>query len=179
MNAGGALVELRKIEHLMDRLFALNGPGMVVIHDVGRAGREAAGAGGGILAVDAEILDAELADGDGHPAILSAMIVNAAGLADFPADGHDFEEFAFVDQITGVMAFGVEEVGFERFAANGMPLQILLDVFEGELLAMNFGEVLNPSVDVQWRHGALKAEYNAATRGALGKNGWFALVWKK
>ena len=35
VNAGGALVEFREIEDLMDRLFALNGSRMIVIHDVG------------------------------------------------------------------------------------------------------------------------------------------------
>jgi hypothetical protein len=100
-----------------------------------------------------KILDAQLADGDGHPAILSAVIVNAAGLAQFPADGHDFEEFAFVDQITRVMALGVEKIRLERFAANGMLLQIVFDIFEGELLAMDFRERLDPVVNMQLRHG--------------------------
>jgi len=48
--------------------------------------------GGSVAVFDAEILHFEPADGRGHPAILIAMIVDAAELADLPTDGHTFEQ---------------------------------------------------------------------------------------
>ena len=121
-----------------------------------------------------EILDTQLADRDGHPAILSAMIVNAAGLADFPADGHDFKEFAFIDQISSVMAFGIEKVWFDGLTLNGMLLQVMLDIFERELLVMDFREALNPIVNGQWRHDGINGSIAPASAVRSEKNGWFA-----
>ena len=154
VDAGGALVEFGEIEDLMDGLFPLDGAGMVVVHVVGTARTEIASALSAVLIFDAEILDAEFADGDGHPAILSAMIMDAADLADFPADGHDFEEIAFEDEISRVMALGVEEVGLERVYAELILLEIFFDFRESEVLAMNCGKAFHPFVDGHLRHGA-------------------------
>ena len=65
--------------------------------------------------LDAEILHAQLADRHGHPAILIAVIVDAAHLTRFPADGDDFEEIAFVNQIPCVVTPGIEEIRLETF----------------------------------------------------------------
>lgn len=157
MDAGGALIEFGEIQNLVHRLLALHGSGMIVIHGVRRAGADAAGAGNGILALDVKILDKQSADRNGHPAILPAMIVNAADLANFPADGHNFEEITLENEIPRVMAFGVEKIGLQSVRRNRMPLEIAFDVFKSELFAMDFREAANPFVNVQLRHTGLLA----------------------
>ena len=119
MNAGGTLVEFFKILHLMDRLFWLDDARMRGIHLVGIGGNELAGAVRSIACIHMKILNAETANGSRHPAILVAMIVDAAELADFPADGEHFEKLALENQIPGVMALRVEEIRRKRFRLNG------------------------------------------------------------
>jgi hypothetical protein len=147
MNAGGALIELRKIENLMNGLFALHGSGMSVVHVIKNAGSETAGAAVAIFFLHAEILDAQFANGHSHPAILSAMIVNAASLAHFPANGHDFEEIALENEVPRVMAIGVKKVGLQSGGANLMLLKVAFDIFESELFAMDGGKAANPVID--------------------------------
>jgi hypothetical protein len=98
VNADGALIEFGEIEDLMDGFERIDVDGIWGIHFVNVGGDEATGAGvigGGVAIFDAEILDFEAADGSGHPTILVAMIVDAGKLADFPTDGHTFEEVVF------------------------------------------------------------------------------------
>jgi hypothetical protein len=102
------------------------------IHFVDFRGNDFAGAAGGVFLFDAKILDFQAADGSGHPAILITMIVNPAVLADFPADRHALEEIVFENEIAGVIAFGEEEIFFERFGAHGMVDDEVLNVFERE-----------------------------------------------
>jgi len=95
VNADGALVEFGKIEDLMDRFKRIDVSGMRGVHivDVGRL--EMAGTEAGIFVGDMKILDPKFTDGGRHPAILVTMIVDAAGLADFPTDGHAFKDLIF------------------------------------------------------------------------------------
>jgi len=62
--------------------------GMRRVHFVDFRGSDFAGAAACVFFIDAKILDFQAADGRGHPAVLITMIVYAAVLADFPADGH-------------------------------------------------------------------------------------------
>ncbi len=173
VKAGGALVEFGKIENLMNGLFALDGAGMVVIHIVGDTRRNVAGAASVVLIIDAEILDAQFADGHGHPAILPAMIVNAAGLADFPTDGDDFEEAALEDEIPRVMAFGVEEVGLEGFDANLVLLEVFFDFRKSEIFAMNGGKAVDPLIDCELRHRAsFERKSGAGRKYSAGEGNW-------
>src|SRR5580704_1529889 len=73
----------------------------------------------GVASVDSKILHAQTADRRHHPAILIAVIVDAANLADIPADGHDFEKLALVNQISCVVAFGVKKIRRKRLGLNG------------------------------------------------------------
>src|ERR1700682_2354101 len=98
---------------------------MLGIHLVNFRGNDAAGAVGSVFLLDAEILHFEAADGRGHPTILAAMIVDAAGLASFPTNGHALEDVVFEDEIAGVIALGEEEILVERFGANGVVEDIL------------------------------------------------------
>ena len=121
--------------------------GICGVHLVNFRGNDFAGAAGGVLFFDAEILDFQAADGSGHPAILVAMIVDAAVLADFPADGHALEEIVFENEIARVISFGEEAVFVERFGADGVPDDIVLDVFESEFALGDGGEVFDPVGD--------------------------------
>src|SRR5580658_1831177 len=71
-----------------------------------------------VALVDAKILYAQTPDRGNHPAILVAMIVNAAHLADIPADCHHFKKIAFVNQVSRVMALGVKKIGSKSFRLN-------------------------------------------------------------
>ena len=61
------------------------------------------------------------------------MIVDAAGLADLPADGHALEDIVLEDEIAGVVALGEEAILFERFGTDGVALDVVLDFFESEI----------------------------------------------
>ena len=154
VNAGGALIEFGEIEDLMDRFFALHGAGMIVVHVIGNAGRDTASAAGVILILDAKILNAEFANRYSHPTILPAMIVNAAGLANFPADGEHFEEAALIDEIPRVVALGVEKVRLESIRENLILLEIFFDLRKREILTMNGRKAADPLIDLELRHEA-------------------------
>jgi hypothetical protein len=83
------------------------------------------------------------------------MIVDAAVLADFPTDGHALEDRVFENEIAGVVAFGEEEVFFERFGADGMVEDIVLDGFESEAALGKGGEAFDPVYDGELLDGEL------------------------
>lgn len=95
VDTDGALIEFGKIENLVDGFERIDGGGMRGVHvvDVGRL--EMTGAEVGVFVRDVKILYAEFTDGSGHPTVLIAMIVDAAGLADLPTNGHTFEDCVF------------------------------------------------------------------------------------
>src|SRR5277367_2139434 len=106
---------------------------MGTVHFVDFRGSDFASATGGVFFVDSKILDFQAANGSGHPAILVAMIVDEAVLADFPADGHALEEFVLENEIARVVALGKEEILFERLGLNGMLDDVVLNILEREV----------------------------------------------
>ena len=92
VDTDGALIEFGEIENLVDGFERIDVGGMRGIHVVDVGGIEMTSAEVGVFVGDMKILDAEFADGSGHPTVLIAMIVDAAGLADLPTDGHTFED---------------------------------------------------------------------------------------
>src|SRR6266699_3774426 len=147
MNADGALVEFREIQNLMHGFERVDVGRMRGVHfvDVGR--NNAASSERAIAPVNAEILDFKAADGRGHPAILIAMVVNAAVLADLPANGHAFEDFVLEDEIAGVVAFRKIAVILERLGAHGMPENVVLDILQREFALGDCGETMHPIGD--------------------------------
>ena len=71
-----------------------------------------------ILFHDMEILHQQTADGHRHPAILIAMVVDGAGLADFPADGDQFIEGSFIDEVASVVLAVPGEIRSEGIGIN-------------------------------------------------------------
>lgn len=104
---------------------------------------------------DAKILDFQAADGRGHPAILIAMIVNAARLTDFPADGHALEEVVLKNKVARVISFGKETVFVERLGAHRMLDDVVLNIFETELKLGDGGESFDPIGDGELFDGDL------------------------
>jgi hypothetical protein len=150
VDADGALVEFGEIQDLVDGFEWIYIGGMGGIHfiDVGRD-KIACSA---VLSIRVPILDTKIlhlqaADWSGHPAILVAMIVDAAELADFPADGHAFEHVVLENQVARVAAFGEEKIFFERFGADGVVENEALNIFEGEVAVGDGREVLDPVGD--------------------------------
>jgi hypothetical protein len=105
------------------------------------------GAMGGVMIDDAVVLDAKPADGRRHPAVLIAVIVDAAVLPNFPADGHAFEDLILENQIAGVIALGKKTVLFDRLRANRVANDVVLDILEREIALGNGGEALDPIGD--------------------------------
>jgi len=174
VNADGALIVFGEIENLMDGLEGIDVDGICGVHfvDVRRSEATRAGVvGDGVAVFDAEILDLEAADGGGHPAILIAMIVDAGELADFPADGHTFEKIVFENEIAGVAALGEKNIFFEGVGADVILDDEGLDVFEGEILGGDGGEILDPVGDGELGGGEIVGHrkpprnYNAGRRG--------------
>jgi hypothetical protein len=147
VDADGTLVEFREIKNLVDRFERINVGGMGGVHFVDIRGDDAAGAVGGVALFDAEILDFQPANGSHHPTVLVAMIVDAAELADFPTDGHAFEDFVFEYEIAGVVAFGEEEIFIEGLRTDKMAKDIVLNICECEFAIGDTGETLNPIDD--------------------------------
>jgi 23S rRNA (adenine2503-C2)-methyltransferase len=129
--------------------------GMGSVHFVDFRGNNFAGAAARVFFIDTKILDFQAADGSGHPAVLIAMIVDAAVLADFPADGHALEEIVFKNEIAGVVAFGEEEVFFDRFGTDGVANDVVLNIFERKIALGDRGEAFDPVGDGEWLDGEL------------------------
>jgi hypothetical protein len=137
VNADGALLEFRQIQDLMNGFERIYVDGVSPVHLVDFRRNDLTSAAGGVFFFDAKILDFQAPDGSGHPAVLIAMIVDAAVLADFPANSHTLEEVVLENEIAGVIAFGEEEVFLKRFRADGVLSDVVLNVFESEVTLGN------------------------------------------
>jgi hypothetical protein len=155
VHAYRALIEFRQIQDLMDGLERIDVHGMRAVHFVDFGGDDFAGTAGRVFFFDAKILDFQPADRSGHPAVLIAMIVNAAVLADFPANGHALEKIVFENQIAGVISFGEEEIFFECFGSDGVVNNVVLNIFERKTALGNSGEALDPVGDGKLLGGEL------------------------
>jgi len=155
VDADCASIEFRQVQDLMNGFEGIDVNGMSAVHLVDFRGNDFASAAGGVFLFDAKILDFQTADGSGHPAVLIAMIVDAAVLADFPADGHALEEIVFENEIAGVVALGEEAIFFEALGAYGVVKDVVLDVFEREVALGDGGEALNPVGDGELFDGEL------------------------
>src|SRR5260370_17866897 len=98
----------------------------------------------GVSLVHTVILDAEGADGSGHPTILAAMIVDAAVLADVPANGHALEDVVPEDEIVIVIAFGKEKILVEGLRADGVADEEVMHVLYREVDLRVVRQVLHP-----------------------------------
>lgn len=87
VQAHGALIKFAGIEDPVDGLAWVDSAGLKRVHFYGSRGFNGAMAGPDILIDNVEVLHQQTADGDGHPAVLIAVVVNGATLADFPTDG--------------------------------------------------------------------------------------------
>ena len=87
-----------------------------------------------------------------HPAVLVAMIMNAADLAHVPADCEHFEQLAFIDQVPGVVALRVEKIGRKSFRANRFLSGKFHHARNREILLGNGAELFCPFVDCQLFH---------------------------
>jgi hypothetical protein len=98
------------------------------------------------------------------------MIVDAAKLADLPADGHTLEKIVFEDKVAGVTAFGEIEIFFERFGADVILDDVILDVFEREIFGGDCGQIFDPVGDGELGGGEVVGHeepprnYNAGRR---------------
>lgn len=155
VDADGALVEIGQVQNLMDGLEGIYVDRMCGIHFVDFGGNDFASAAAGVFFIHTEILDLQPANGRGHPAVLIAMIVDAAVLANFPADGHALEKIVLENEIARVISFGEKAILVERFGADGMLNDVVLDSFESEVALGNGGEVFDPVGDGELFDGEL------------------------
>jgi hypothetical protein len=75
------------------------------------------------------------------------VIVDAADLAAFPADGENFEQLTFVYQVAGVVALCVKEVGGKSLRVDGFARGEIENSRDGEFFFGDGGELLDPFVD--------------------------------
>ena len=155
VDADSALLKFGQIQNLVNRFERIHVGGMRRIHFVRVGGSEVTSVFRGVVLLDAEILYFQAADRGRHPAILVAMIVNAAELADFPADGHTFEHVVPENQVAGVTAFGKEEIFLERFWTDGVVQNVVLNSFQGKVAVGYRGEIFDPIGDVELFDGEL------------------------
>ncbi len=149
VDADGALIVFGKIQDLVDGFERIDVGGVRRVHLINVGSDEIACSAMfsiGVTILDTEVLHFEAADRRGHPTILVAMIVDAAELADFPADSHALEHVVLENQVAGVAAFGEEEIFPERFGTDGVVEDVVLDIFEGEVAVGNGREVFDPVI---------------------------------
>jgi hypothetical protein len=106
----------------------------------------------GVASIDSKILHAQTADGRHHPAILAAVIVDAANLPGVPADSHHFEKFAFVNQVSRVVALGVKKIRGKRLRLNRFLSREIKDSPNGKLRFGDGAKLLYPFVDRKLFH---------------------------
>lgn len=148
VQADRALVKFATIHHAMNGIGGIDCAGLRDIHLDGVGGLKAATALLQILVNQMKIFHLQAPDGDGHPAVLIAMIMHRAGLADLPANGHQFVERGAVDEIASVVPAVPVEIGRERVGADGSSLEKAthgFDAVEGGLreLPQALDELLN------------------------------------
>jgi hypothetical protein len=148
VEADGAMVEFARIHHAMNRIGRVDGAGMRDIHLNRVGGFEPAGSTVQILMDEVKVFHVQAADGNGHPAILVAMIVHRTGLPDLPANSHQFVKRSPVDEIPGVVLPVPVQVGSERVSADRSVLQktaYWLSRHEGRLGQL--AKAINESLD--------------------------------
>ncbi len=129
--------------------------GMCAVHLVDFRWNDFACATARVFFVDAEVLDFQAADGRGHPAVLIAMIVDTAVLADFPADGHALEEIVLENEIARVIPFREKKIFFQRLGFDGMLDDVVLDVLEREVALGDGCKSFDPVRDGELLDGKL------------------------
>ena len=123
VQADRALIELAGIEDTMDRLERVDGAGVRGVHLDGFRGFDGGFAESDVLMHDVKILHQQAADGDSHPTVLVAVVVDGTDLSDFPADGNQLVENSFVDQVAGVVLAVPGEVRRQRVGVDRGVLQ--------------------------------------------------------
>lgn len=147
VNAYRALLKFRQIQNLVHGFERIHVHGIARMHFVDFRGNDPARAARGVFFFHAKILNFQAADGRRHPAVLVAVIVDAAGLADFPTDGHAFEKLIFENEVAGVIPSREKTIFFERFRRDSVADDVFLDIFKLELALGNRCEALNPVSD--------------------------------
>jgi hypothetical protein len=135
----------------MDRFFGVNLGRATRIHIEATGGSQPARSFSGIPFVDAEILYAEFPDGSDHPTVLATMIVREADLPDIPADGENFKEMAFIDQVPRVVA-SVENVLRQSFRTDAVFDSERVDARLREFFLRDGDEAVHPFVDGEKFH---------------------------
>jgi hypothetical protein len=95
------------------------------------------------------VLNSQTPDGRGHPTILVAMIVDAAVLANFPADRHALKQIVLENQIAGVVAFRKIAVFVQSLRKDGVADDVVLNILQCKFSDWNTSEPLNPICDCE------------------------------
>src|ERR1700730_10270489 len=131
----------------MHRLFRLHHCRMSGIHVVGIRRDQLASAVRGVAILHAEILHAQPSNRRHHPAILVAMIVDAAHVPDFPADSHHFKKLTFINQVSRGMALGVKKITSQCLRANSPRLRELQHARNCEFFCGDGAQLFHPLVN--------------------------------
>ena len=161
MQADCAFIEFAGIDDAMNGIGRIDGARLRDVHLDRVGGFELGAPALQVLVNEMEIFHVQAADGDGHPAILVAMIMYGTSLPDFPANGHQFVQRRPVDEIARVVLAVPVQVGPERIGADGCVLKQAADWFgraEGGFgeLAETFDQGLNGDGLNYGGHGAFR-----------------------
>ena len=103
VQADRSLIEFAWVVDAMHGFLRIDGAGMSGVHLHGVSGFEITRSGLELLRNHTIVFDQQPADGNGHPAILVAVVMHRASLSDLPTHGNQLVERSFVDQVAGVM----------------------------------------------------------------------------
>jgi hypothetical protein len=117
-----------------------------------------------LFAFHPEILHFQAANRSAHPTILVAVIVDAAELADFPANAHALKNIILEYQIARVAAFGEKEIFFQRFRAHRVMQDVVLNISQRKVAIRNRGKILHPIGDGKLLYHELFGHGHASER---------------
>src|SRR5690349_12212926 len=123
MQAYRPLVEFSRVVDAMDGFKRIDCGGMFRVHFYDVGGFDFALAPFIVLPENAVILNEELADRRGHPAVLIAMIVNRTHLTYFPTDRDQLKQRCLVDEVSSVVLAIPEKVRREAVGIGAMTPQ--------------------------------------------------------
>jgi hypothetical protein len=81
------------------------------------------------------------------------MIVDAAVLANFPANGHALEEVILENEIPRVIPSGEEQIFVERFGPHSVADDVVLNIFESEVALGYCSKAFDPVGDAELFNG--------------------------
>src|SRR4029077_4356936 len=153
VDADGKLIKFGEVHDLVNRFHGINKGRMCAIQLITIRGNNFAMARCGIEFFNAVVTNVQTANGCRHPAVLIAMVMDAAVLANFPTQSHALEQSILEDQIAGVAPFREENIVVQACGTHGVVDDVVLDSLKIKIPFRNGGKAGDPVADADLPNG--------------------------